>query len=106
MLDNLRDYEEEFWTVILSALKEFKMYQESKSSMTKQLETRLLGITVPDIKLYYKTIITKIIRYWHKNRHINQWNKIESSYKSTHIYGQLIFDKSAENMQWGKESLK
>ena len=34
--------------------------------------------------------------YWHKNKHIDQWNKTESPELNLHINGQLIFHKSAK----------
>lgn len=63
------------------------------------------GIIIPDFKLYYKTVVIRIVWYRHKNRHRDQWNRIENAEVNSQPYCQPVFNKARKTVQWKKDNL-
>ena len=63
------------------------------------------GLTLAHFKIFYKAKIIKTMWYWHKDRAIGQWSRIESQEINSCICGQMIFNKGGKTIQWRKDSL-
>lgn len=64
------------------------------------------SVTMPDNRTHYKAVRIKTAWCWHKNKHVNQWNEIETPEVNLFFYNQIIFDKRAKINPWRKQNLQ
>ena len=86
-----------FFTALEQIISQFvwkyKKPQIAKAILRKNNGTG--GINLTGYRLYYTATFIKTLQYWHKDRNINQWNKLESPEINPGTCGHFIFDKEA-----------
>ena len=81
------------------------VWNHKRPSITKAIlrkKNKAGGTTLPDLRLYYKAISNQNSMVLAQKQTHRSMEKIKSAEINPHLYGQLVYDKGAKNIQWGK----
>ena len=67
--------------------------------MTQNCHSKTGGVTLPELKPFYKATVIKTVCSWYHYGQTDQWIRIGNPEINPDTSGQLIFDKGGKNIK-------